>query len=183
MLVSEGMKNLLVGTCALALCGIGLVLAETSTDYNHRTDFAQYKTYSWLKAEAGDPLWSDRIPRAVDEQLSAKGMTMQTSGGSLAVAALGRRTQQQSYTTFYDNIGGGWGWRGFGGMGMGTSQTTVQETPIGTLTVDLFDASSKQLVWRGTSSESLSNKPEKNEKKLEHDVAELFKKFPPKGDR
>jgi len=47
------------------------------------------------------------------------------------------------------------------------STTTVQETPVGTLTVDMFDAKSKKLIWRSTSTETLSNKPEKNTKKLD----------------
>jgi hypothetical protein len=47
------------------------------------------------------------------------------------------------------------------------------------LTVDVFDSQSKQLLWRGKSSETLSGKADKNEKKLEKDVADMFKKFPP----
>lgn len=57
--------------------------------------------------------------------------------------------------------------------------TTVENTPVGTLLVDVFDGHSKKLVWRGVASEALSSKPEKNEKKLEKDVEEMFKKFPP----
>jgi hypothetical protein len=30
--------------------------AQTSTDYDHSTNFSQYKTYSWLKVQAGDSL-------------------------------------------------------------------------------------------------------------------------------
>jgi hypothetical protein len=38
------------------------------------------------------------------------------------------------------------------------------------------------LIWRGSSSETLSEKPEKNEKKLEKAVEDMFKKFPPQRD-
>lgn len=47
--------------------------AQISTDYDHSTNFSQYKTYSWLKVQAGDSLWQDRIKQDVDAQLSAKG--------------------------------------------------------------------------------------------------------------
>jgi hypothetical protein len=34
-------------------------------------------------------------------------------------------------------------------------------------------------IWRGTASDVLSDKPEKNEKKLEKALTEMFKHFPP----
>jgi hypothetical protein len=59
---------LLAGACLL-------LAAKVTVDYNHNIDFSQYKTYSWLKADAADPLWPDRIRQAVDSQLTAKGWT------------------------------------------------------------------------------------------------------------
>jgi len=41
-----------------------------------------------------------------------------------------------------------------------------RECSIGTLVVDLFDTPSKKLIWRGQASDVLSDKPEKNDKKL-----------------
>ena len=49
----------------------------------------------------------------------------------------------------------------------------------GTLVVDMFDASTKKLVWRGTAEGALSTKPEENYPKVEKIIARLFKKFPP----
>jgi uncharacterized membrane-anchored protein len=44
----------------------------------------------------------------------------------------------------------------------------------------MYDASNKRLIWRGTASETLSEKPENNEKKLDKSVEKMFKDFPPK---
>jgi hypothetical protein len=44
--------------------------------------------------------------------------------------------------------------------------------------VDIFDTPTLKLIWRGVASDTLSGKPEKDEKKLEKVVAEMFKKFP-----
>jgi hypothetical protein len=55
----------------------------------------------------------------------------------------------------------------------------VQETPVGTLIVDIFDSSNKKLIWRGVASDTLSGKSDKDEKKMDKAVAEMFKKFPP----
>ena len=150
--------------------------AEVKTDYSHSADFSQYKTYSWIKVKA-DPLWEDRIMQDVDRELMAKGLTKVPSGGDLGVAAFSSTREQPTLTTFYDSFGGGWFWHGFGD---GIATTTVENTPIGTLVVDMFDGHTKKLVWRGVASDALSGKPEKDEKKLEKTVEAMFKHFPPK---
>jgi hypothetical protein len=153
-----------------------LLAAKITTDYNHSMDLSQYHTYSWLEVKAGDPLWPDRIRAAVDSQLASKGWN-KVPMGDASVAAFGSTREQPRLQTFYTGFGGGWRWRGFSD---GISETTVDATPIGTLVVDIFDTTTKKLVWRGVSSEALSDKPEKNEKKLEKAVGEMFKHFPPK---
>jgi len=154
--------------------GVCILLASVKTDYDHSANFSQYKTYSWIGAKATDDLWADRITQDVDGQLAAKGWTKVASGGDATVSAFGRTHNEQTLETFYTGFGGGWRWRGFG-----DATTTVENTPVGTLVVDVFDANTKHLIWRGTSSETLSSKAEKNEKKLEKAVEDMFKKFPP----
>jgi hypothetical protein len=160
---------------ALAAFGICVAFASIKTDYDHAANFSRYHTYSWLKVDAGDSLWVDRITRDVDEQLVAKGWTKVASGGDVAVSAFGATHNQQSMETFYNGFGGGWGWRGMGG----DATTSVINTPVGTLVIDMFDGQSKRLIWRANSSEGLTGDPAKNDKKLEHEVADIFKKFPP----
>jgi hypothetical protein len=156
--------------------GVCLLLASVKTDYDHGTDFGQYKSYSWIGTpQASNGLWSDRITQDVDAQLAARGWTKVASGGNANVSAFGRTQNEQTIDTFYTGIGGGWRWRG----GFGDAMTTVENTPVGTLVVDIFDASSKKLIWRGTATDTLSSKPDKNEKKLEHSVEDMFKHFPP----
>jgi len=62
---------------------------------------------------------------------------------------------------------------------MGSSSTTVSEYTVGTLVVDIFDAKSKELLFRGTASDELSDKVEKNQKKLAKASDKMFKDFPP----
>jgi Domain of unknown function (DUF4136) len=157
--------------------GVCLLLASVKTDYDHAADFSLYKTYSWIGAKATNDLWAERITQAVDAQLAAKGWVKVESGGDATVSAFGRTHNEQTLETFYTGFGGGWRWRGFG-----DATTTVENTPVGTLVVDVFDAKTKHLIWRGSSSETLSEKPEKNEKKLEKAVEDMFKKFPPQRD-
>lgn len=102
------------------------------------------------------------------------------SGGDAGVAAFGSTRTEKTLETFYNGLGGGWFWRGFGPA---TATTYVENTPVGTLVVDIFDNQTKKLIWRGTATETLSSKPEKNDKKLEKAVEDMFKHFPPKPSR
>jgi hypothetical protein len=165
------------------LIGIMLLFAgklsagQVKTDYDRSADFGQYKTYSWEQVKTRDPLDTDRIKNAVNTTLAAKGWTQVNSGGDVSVVAMEMTHSQQTLNTFYDGFGGGWRWRGFGGMGEAT--TTTETYKVGTLVVDLFDAKTKQLIWRGDSSDTLSNNSNKNIQNLDKDVDKMFKQFPP----
>jgi hypothetical protein len=170
-----------IAVCSmLFLITLGTAVAQqVQTDFDHQANFSQYKTYSWQEIKPSNSLWDSRIKNAVDAQLAAKGWTQVASGGDVAVVAIKCSKTQRTLQTFYDGMGGGWGWRRFGGGGFGSSTTTEQDYKVGTLVVDLFDAKTKQLIWRGSAADVLSTKAEKNEKNLDKGAAKMFKKFPP----
>jgi hypothetical protein len=66
-------------------------------------------------------------------------------------------------------------------LGRGMATTTVENIPVGTLVVDIYDTGSQHLVWRGLAHDQLSDKPEKDTKKLEKAVDKMFDKFPPRA--
>ncbi len=152
---------------------------QVKTDYDRGTNFAQYKTYSWENVKTKDALDVDRIKSAVNAALAAKGWTQVDSGGDVCIVAMEITSTQQTLNTFYNGMGGGWGWRRFGGGGFGEATTTTDTYKVGTVVVDLFDTKTKQLIWRGNSSDTLSNNSNKNIKNLDKGVEKMFKKFPP----
>lgn len=158
---------------ALVACAITLA-QDVKTDYDHHANFSQFHTYYFAKVQTTDPLWQSRIENAIDHALQAKGWQRVDNGGDIAITAVGSARDQREYQTFYDGLGG-WRWGGFG-------ETTTQAVnyPVGSLVVDLYDAHNQQLIWRGVSSDTLSNKPEKNEKKMDKSVDKMFDHFPPK---
>lgn len=167
-----------------AICSLFLVAMVASafaqqvkTDFDHQANFSQYKTYSWQEIKPANSLWDSRIKSAVDAQLAAKGWTKVDSSGDVAIVAIATTHTQKTLQTFYDGMGGGWRWRGFGGMGEAT--TTEQDYKEGTLLIDMYDAKSKHLIWRSSAEDTLSNNADKNEKNLNKGVAKMFKKFPP----
>lgn len=168
---------LLLGTAVSVTC----LFAKTIADYDHSVSFAKYHTYSWIGVNVQEPLWNDRVRKAIDGQLTAKGWRKVDSGGDASISAVGSTHTERTLETWYDGgFGGGWyhrGWWGAGGPGIAT--TTVERTPVGTLHIDIFDSQTRKVIWHGVCSDTLAGNPEKNEKKLEKAVADVFKKFPP----
>src|SRR5262245_44461476 len=105
---------------AAALC---VVWAADKVDYDHHVDFGRYHTYSWIRAQADNPLWQDRIMQSVDNALQSKGW-QKADAGEASVAAYGSVHNEKTYETYYNGFGGGWFWRGW--WGPGTTTTTVQ---------------------------------------------------------
>ena len=167
---------------ALSLAGLAASFAQqVQTDFDHRADFSQYKTYSWEQIKPANSLWTSRIKNAVDNQLAAKGWSRAEQGADVAIMAIETTQTQKTLDTFYDGFGGGWRWRGFGGFGDAT--TTEHYYKEGTLVVDMYDAKTRQLIWRGSLEDMLSDKAANNEKNLDKGVAKMFKGFPPGSGR
>ncbi|MGA9528980.1 MAG: DUF4136 domain-containing protein [Terriglobales bacterium] len=166
--------TLIAVSIAMAVISTSALAQNVKTDYDHHVNFAQYHTYSWEKVKTTDPLWQSRIQDAVDHALQSKGWQRVDSGGDVAITAVGSARNQQEYQTFYDGMGG-WRWGGFG-----ETTTEVQNYQVGSLVLDFYDAHQKQLIWRGVSTDTLSDKPDKNEKKLDKAVDKMLDHFPPK---
>ena len=117
----------------------------------------------------------------ITQALTEKGWKSVDANADALVLLHGATEKQKSLDTFYSGGGyGGYGYRGMGRHdGMGTATTTTSEYLVGTLVVDIFDAKSKALMYRGTATDELSDKPEKNAKKLQKASDKLFKDFPP----
>jgi Domain of unknown function (DUF4136) len=149
---------------------------KVTTDFDHSVNFSQYKTFMWLREpRMRDPLMKRRVIDAINKQLTAKGWQLVTEGADVGIIANGATTEEHTLETFYTGFGG-WGWRGWGS---GIATTIPEYYTIGTLIVDLFDTRTKQVIWRGTATGTLPDKPEKTAQKLNKAIEKMFKKFPP----
>jgi len=173
------MNSRIITAATMAIVFASASFAEVKTDYDRAANFRQYKTYSWQNVNTRDPLMVNRIKAAINAQLAAKGWAEVPSGGDAALVAMETTHNQQTLNTFYDGFGGGWRWRGFGGFGEAT--TTTETYMVGTLIVDIFDAKTKNLIWRGSDSDTLSNNSDKNIKELDKNVKKMFDHFPPQA--
>jgi hypothetical protein len=161
---------------ALLMMANAAFAQKVTTDYNRSANFAQYKTFMWIKEpKTSDPLMRQRVMDDINAALAAKGLQLVTSDADLCVAAHAATKEERTLDTFYNGFGGGWRWGGR----FGSATTTVNTYEVGTLVVDLFDAKMKEAIWRGTSTKTLSENPQKNADNLNKAVDDMFRKFPP----
>ena len=150
---------------------------KVNVDFDKNVDFSAYKTYSWREGTpAINPLGHQRINAGIEAQLAAKGWK-KVDGDSDVVVIYSASTSSETRINTFDSGGpwGGYRW----GWGGGMSTTTVQNIKVGELVVDMADVKSKSFIWRGTASDTMSDKPEKNQKKLDKALTKMFKNFPP----
>jgi len=156
---------------------------DVKIDFDKAFNFAPVKTYSIKLGTAwGNDLSQRRVLAEIDEAIAAKGWKKADEAtADVRVVLHGATDTKRDVNTFYSGMGGygGYGYRGFGGMGTGSATTTVNEYKVGTLVVDIFDPKTKTLVFRGIAEDELSDKADKNVKKLEKAATKLFKDFPP----
>ena len=166
---------------ALSVAGAGTLSAQTKVDYDHKTDFSKFKTFT-LKAgtPAATPFGQERLEEAVTTALTGKGWTKATGdkGDAQVVTHAQYSTQKVADVTTF-GYGGYPGWYGWGGS-FGTSSVIVRDIPMGTLILDIVDGSTNTLIWRGMASDTIVDKPEKMKKKVDKALAKMLKDFPPK---
>jgi hypothetical protein len=151
---------------------------DVKVDFDKTFDFSVVKTYSIrIGTTWGNDLSERRVLTEIDEAIASKGWKKVPEAQANVLVVLHGATQtKHSASTFYTGMGG-YGYRGFGGMG--TAQTVVSEYTVGMLVVDMFDANTKNLVFRGTAEGELSDNPKKNASRLEKASTRMFKNFPP----
>ena len=160
--------------CAMLVCiTSAIVTGQTvSVNYNQSQSFTQYHTYAWGSNNTNqiqNSILAQVAQQDINTALQGKGLqkVQEDQKPDLLLTASGGMKQQTSYTAM--------GMRGFGG-GMGS--ITPQQNVIGTMIVDLFDAKTQSLVWRGIAQDTLSNNGNKNQQTVQKGVQKMFKQWP-----
>lgn len=167
---------------AAVLLLMGCSSVSVTTDYDHEANFAVYKTFDWMTVSQDvvsanvqstmfqNSLLDKRVKSSVNTQLTAKGLTQSATNPDLYLM-YHTGTQQKVSVTDYGYGYGRWG----GG-------TDVHQYTQGTMIVDIVDAKTKQLVWRGAASGALADQPDPATaaEKIDGIVQQMFQNYPPK---
>jgi hypothetical protein len=169
--VLRGIAFLILGS----LIAQGARAQKITMEFDQTVDFGRYKTFAIRDGQLnsrnpalGGELVKKQIEVDIQNDLTAKGLTMVTSGPSdLNVRytfGAARKTEVEAYPA---------GW-----YGMGTRYVRVPYAE-GTLVIDLRDPSNHSLVWRAIAAEDKSD-ASKIQGKINDMVKKSIDKYPPK---
>lgn len=164
---------------ALVFTAVACSTLQVSVDYAPGTDFTKYKTFTLKHGAAPrNVIAVQRFEFSLGNVLAARGLKQVDDGADLNVFdhfVFGKDFQLNTYG--YGGWGGPWG----GPWGGGTQTTRLQEIPTGSVVVDLVDARTNNLVWRGMAKDELSATatPEERQQKADQVAQKLFENFPP----
>ena len=180
----------LLAACLFILWGCSSF--SYKTDFDPSIDFSGYKTYMWYTGKMPDddvltanPLVKKRVIAGVDKALQAKGYSIGTENAYDFVVIIHAGNKEKMQITNYGGYGmGGYG-RGWGGYGYGGygSTTDVYQYDETTLVIDVYDASKKEMVWRGTVTGVVKENPnqEEQQKNIDTVVTKMLNDFPPEN--
>jgi hypothetical protein len=160
-------KKVVPAILALALAfGLAGCSATTgvTTDVDPTVDFSKYRSFSMVRDASRKEVPAVQLfENAIAAALEARGVKRVESGADMTLAPkffVSSRTVLNPYSG---------------------SQTVMQDVQVGTITVDLLDAKTNALLWRGSVKGEVDPTltPEERQKRAKAVGAELFGGFPP----
>ncbi len=160
----------------LLVVAIGCSQIRVRSDYDEDIDFSKYQTFRMAEWKGDDlaarpnPLLKRRVNRALEAELNAKGYTQREQGKPDFIVAFHTGIKKRVAITedYYP-----YRWRR--GFGKRVSVHTYKE---GSLVVDVIDADSKTIVWRGWAT-GVINRPDQAEEQIRESVTKVLAQFPP----
>jgi hypothetical protein len=148
-----------------------MILLLTSSlqavEYNHDVDFSRYETWSW-QADVPvppEPVDDKRIREALARELGARGLSKGGSDATLLVRYFAARSTRIDLLPL--------------DSGPGAPPSGIRYVETGSLVIDLLDAASGKVVWRGHATGVLRYGPKEIAAQVDAAVAGLLASFPP----
>jgi hypothetical protein len=149
---------------------------EVETEHDRKVNFSRFRTYAWIAGvPARDPAIESQIHEAVDRELPFKGLVKAEEPAAPDLFVSTYVSVEENRIVQPDQ----WGYD-LGPVGMGSSRVNVLTLPLGTLLVDLVDARTKKLVWRGQVSRAVDRQI--SQEAIRKAVREVFRGYPPETE-
>ena len=168
----------------------GCATIKTGSHQDESASFSNYETFAWIaddpfilgegEASPVSPLSQKKITDEIERELRAKGFrysTIRDQADFVLSYTVGTREkiEERSYPMAYQ---GKWGWHMYGRYYY-TSEVDHRAYTEGTLGIDIFDGNSKQPVWHGWASKTISSSDRDNPTPaIREAVAGVLKHFP-----
>jgi Domain of unknown function (DUF4136) len=143
----------------------------TSVEYDPQVDFSRYETWSWHRAvtPAANPVTDKRIREAIENGLAARGISRVDRDGTLLVVYHASKTTEIDLAPIKS--------------GVASTPTGIRYVEKGSLVVDMLDAASGNVVWRGHAGTALKFGPSEIAEQVKTAVEKLLENFPPPARR
>jgi len=145
------------GFFVLVAFAAGCASMSVGTEHSRGVDFSKFETFQYKDSDMSiadtNPAAHKRTVEAIKQQLTANGLTETDSQPDLFVTYYGESTG----ATVVDSSDLDYAARPeFYAAGNLSQSTTIMRFDRGTIVVDLWDAATHELVWRGNVEKSLS---------------------------
>lgn len=177
-------SKLILASLLLTLVALPAAAQSVQVDYDRSVDFEKFRSFAWAETpqtsiRGESPLTHSRIKNAIEHYLAEDGLIEDTEQPDVYVTYHTSSKEEVRFNTssFGAGYGAGWGWDPYWGGGMTTSTTTMHSYERGSLIIDLWDAETKEMIWRGTASAVVSPNPEKQEKQINKAVKKMVDTF------
>lgn len=179
------MKSLWLAFSLIGMVGVAACASmKVDTSFQQGTDFAAYETFSWMETsrEVQDNLSrlgkaTERIEQAIETKLLSDGYRKDVEDPDFLVvyhASVDRVITGATIDT--------WGYRyrrpALRRGGIMIADVDVESYGVGTLVVDIVDAETDELVWRGTATDAVDG-PRQAASKIDEAVEKILSAFPP----
>ena len=164
----------LAAALVLSTLALSAQAQKPQIQWNSKYAFDGVETFAWqdtpdTSLEEQNPFMHSLIKNTIEAELATSGLTEVESNPDVWVNYhASTTTETQLRTDSYGYSMGGYGMAGWGYYGMAagpvSSTTRAVEYTKGTLVVDIWDAASKELVWRGMVTDTLPDNVQKAEK-------------------
>jgi uncharacterized protein DUF4136 len=168
--MNRARNRIFLGFSTLLAVLVAAGCQSVTTHFDRGTDFASLKTYRW---DEGTPpsgpfaVMNDFVQKTITEELAARGLQVDSQK-----AALLARYHTDTDQAFTLNANGDWS------AFFDLREVRFQQ---GTLVLDLIDARTKKLLWRGTAEDVFDQRDliSQNEKRVALAVKKMLADFPP----
>jgi hypothetical protein len=147
-------------------------------DFDKTVDFKKYKVFAWVPFQepAPNPANHIRITRAVEATLIEKGLVKAELGkpADVYVRFQGRIEQRRPSSSGPSESA----WNATPNQ-QWKVEFDIKKVDVGTLVIELWDGTSKDVVWR-SKGETLIKSPDRIESLINETVRKLLADYPPK---
>jgi hypothetical protein len=167
---------------SVVLLGTITFAQSINYDFDKTANFAGFKTYAWVPGAAvPDQFSNERILAAINSQLALKQLKqVERSGNPDLLVAYHAAFEKDVQITGFAS---GWGGFRFPAGGTMSGSARANDIVTGTLIVDLVDARTRTIVWRGMATKDINPgaKPQQRDKNINRAAEKLFKNYPPQA--